>query len=564
MRFNAWMTVAAMAVTAMGAAAELRDVCGKIEFEAMPQLMKYGDEVRTWRGRPFAKDPTVIRHQGRYLMYYSVAGWSQENCPKGERPGWWHSGIAESSDLVHWRRIGDLRIDFPKDADFAGDLVAPCVKKLDGKVHLFAQGHRRTGHRDYIWHATSEDGVRFTCADKEPMFSPRTEWSDTWAIDAEVYRVGDSLMMMYATREPSKKEGEVGYIQRVGLAKAKWGGSYAPGEWTNVSVKAPVMRPQEKWEMSCIEAPTVVERKGVYYLLYAGAYNHERQQIGAAWSLDGVNFRRFSLEPVFRHGGAQDWNAWESGHPGLFQDDDGQVYLFYQGKATLDGNYYLSCSKVKFVDRPQYVIAHTGCDGTKMNSLESVRAAIASRSDLAEFDLNVNAQGELVISHDRPKGGEPTVDAALAEVAKSPTLRLNIDCKNKTRLEEVPALVKKHGLEGRFFFTGVADKEVPIVKAKCPGVPYLLNVSFDVKKPNRAERANAIADQVKALGGIGLCMHFSGVCLEIVEAAHERGLVVSAWTPQKEQDIRRLLDMGCDYVTSRDSKLARRVADSLR
>ena len=34
----------------------------------------------------------------------------------------------------------------------------------------------------------------------------------------------------------------------------------------------------------------------------------------------------------------------------VFEDDDGTVYLFYQGKATLTGDYQLSCLKVEFVD----------------------------------------------------------------------------------------------------------------------------------------------------------------------------------------------------------------------
>ena len=38
----------------------------------------------------------------------------------------------------------------------------------------------------------------------------------------------------------------------------------------------------------------------------------------------------------------------ESGHPGVFQDDDGQAYLFFQGKASLNDTYYLSVCKVHF------------------------------------------------------------------------------------------------------------------------------------------------------------------------------------------------------------------------
>ena len=118
----------------------------------------------------------------------------------------------------------------------------------------------------------------------------------------------------------------------------------------DVTIDAPFFRPDLPWEMHCIEAPTVVEHNGIWYMFYAGAYNHERQQIGVAWSADGVHFTRYRDEPVFPHGAKGSWNEWESGHPGLFVDDDGQVYLFFQGKSTLKGDYSLSCAKVKFVD----------------------------------------------------------------------------------------------------------------------------------------------------------------------------------------------------------------------
>ena len=206
-----------------------------------------------------------------------------------------------------------------------------------------------------------------------------------------------------------------------------------------------------------------------------------------------------------------------------------------------------------------FTIAHTGCEGTKMNSLESVRVAIEAGVDIAEFDLNVNSAGELVISHDRPKGGEPTVDAALAEVAKSPKLRINIDCKNKSRLEKLPALIAKHGLEKRFFLTGIGEKKVAVVRAKYPGAPYLVSAAFDLNKPNRKQRAEELAERVKKLGGIGICIHFRMACEEIVEAAHKRGLVVSVWTPGKESEITPLIKMGCDYITSRNARLLRRL-----
>ena len=133
--------VAAFSLAAVAAGAEKRP-CSEIMFKEMPTLMLYGDPERFGpEGHPFAKDPTVIRIGGRYLMYYSVCSYPKNKRPKGiskERANWW-GAIAESSDLVHWKRVGEIEVP---GAPAAACWVAPCAKKFDGKVHLFAQGKK--------------------------------------------------------------------------------------------------------------------------------------------------------------------------------------------------------------------------------------------------------------------------------------------------------------------------------------------------------------------------------------------------------------------------------------
>lgn len=314
-----------------------------IEFKPLP--MRFGDTSRDGEARPFAKDPTVIRHNGRYLMYYSVRGYPKNRCPKGIKPGRWTSAVAESRNLVNWRRLGDVKFTPGKGPS---EIVAPCVKKFDGVIHIFGQGAPvppKKGRRDVIWHGTSEDGLTFTCPENAPMFVPGNTWSIKRAIDAETYRVADRMVLVFATREdPGEK------IQQLGMAWAPYGSRYDAKCWTELSKDGPLLKPERPWEMNCLEAATVIRRKGVYYLFYAGAYNHERQQIGVAYSTDGYRYRRLFDEPVFPHGAEGTWNAWESGHPGVFEDDDGRVYLFFQGKATLTGDYALSCAEVLFRD----------------------------------------------------------------------------------------------------------------------------------------------------------------------------------------------------------------------
>jgi predicted GH43/DUF377 family glycosyl hydrolase len=320
--------------------------CLRIEFEPMHQLMCYGDATYRNSSSPFSKDPTVIRHNGRYLMYYSV-NYDSRRFPRklhnGKVRGWW-GAVAESADLVNWKRIGDIEIT--GDVEFSSIAVAPCVKKLDGKIHLFCQGKAKGGNRnDAIWHATSEDGITFKLNGDKPIFRPKCKWALDRAIDAEVYKVDDRLILMYATRDPDGK------IQMLGMASAPYGSDYGADKWMNLSDDKPLIKPDLPWEMNCIEAPTVIKHKGIWYMFYAGAYNHERQQIGVAWSADGINYKRLQNCPVLPHGPEKSWNAWESGHPGVFVDDDGMAYLFYQGKASLKGDYRLSCLKIRFVEK---------------------------------------------------------------------------------------------------------------------------------------------------------------------------------------------------------------------
>ena len=54
--------------------------------------------------------------------------------------------------------------------------------------------------------------------------------------------------------------------------------------------------------------------------------------------------------------------------------------------------------------------AHTGCMGTKANSIQSIEAGYKNGASIVEFDLNYDKNGEPVLSHDEPKGNEVTLD----------------------------------------------------------------------------------------------------------------------------------------------------------
>ena len=67
--------------------------CAQTPRVAPSRHVLWGDTSRL--GRPFSKDPSVIRFRGRYLLYYSMPPYADDRAGNG-----WAIGIAESRDLI--------------------------------------------------------------------------------------------------------------------------------------------------------------------------------------------------------------------------------------------------------------------------------------------------------------------------------------------------------------------------------------------------------------------------------------------------------------------------------
>lgn len=280
------------------------------------------------RGRPFAKDPAVVKFGGAYLLYYTLPPYGDGRAGDG-----YAMGIAASADLERWEPVGAI---LPEAGYEARGLCAPGAIVLGGRLHLFYQTYGN-GPRDAICHAVSDDGLTFTRNATNPVFAPTGAWNNGRAIDADllVDAAGERLFLYFATRDPS------GTTQMLGVATAPLGADFGRRAWTQARDE-PILRPELPWEQECIEAPAACRRDGAYYLFYAGAYNNRPQQIGCAGSEDGLTWRRLSARPFLPNGRQGAWNASESGHPYVFVDDDGRTHLFFQGNNDGGKTWYLS------------------------------------------------------------------------------------------------------------------------------------------------------------------------------------------------------------------------------
>ncbi len=290
-------------------------ICG-FQLHAQSSKMMFGDTSRLHR--PYSKDPHVIKFNNRYLMYYSVPGYTDNN---GKAIGW-GIAVAESNNLNDWKRIGDIKPDPAATYESKG-FAAPCALVRRDTVHLFYQTYGN-GKNDAICHAWSTDGINFTRNKTNPIFNPDGNWNCGRAIDAEVILFKNQYFLFFATRDPDYK------IQLQGVATAPAQTSFNKHDWTHISKDAPILKPEFPWEGECVEGASVIKRNGKLYMFYAGAYNNWPQQIGAAVSEDGVHWTKLSEQPFLANGRPGEWNSSESGHPHIF-DDGKKSYLFYQG-----------------------------------------------------------------------------------------------------------------------------------------------------------------------------------------------------------------------------------------
>lgn len=204
--------------------------------------------------------------------------------------------------------------------------------------------------------------------------------------------------------------------------------------------------------------------------------------------------------------------------------------------------------------------AHTGCKNTGENSLSSIEAGYENGAGIVEFDLNFDKNGEPVLCHDEPQGGEVTLDEAFKKVSEYEHLKVNVDAKSDLHLEKVKPLAEKYGIADRIFFTGIHDGFVE--KARETGVSYYLNV--DVKKPSEhtEEYLLSLVDKVKKAGAIGINFNKDNASSELVKTFHDNGLSVSIWTVDKESEMYKILSFSPDNITTRNPDKLEKIINS--
>ena len=195
--------------------------------------------------------------------------------------------------------------------------------------------------------------------------------------------------------------------------------------------------------------------------------------------------------------------------------------------------------------------AHTGCVKTEDNSLESIETGYGFGADIIEIDLHFLPDGTPVLSHDKPKGDEISLEEAFKKIREYEKLKVNVDVKSVDNLQAIYPLAQKYGLENRIFYTGVHSGFVDAVKNDSPEIAYYLNAS--VKKPryHTEDYLQSLVDEVKNSGAIGINFNKKGASKKLVDIFRKNGLLVSIWTVNEKRKMLKNLSLSPDNITTR-------------
>ncbi len=210
------------------------------------------------------------------------------------------------------------------------------------------------------------------------------------------------------------------------------------------------------------------------------------------------------------------------------------------------------------------ITAHTGCMGTVQNSLESIKAGAGNCASVVEFDLRFTSDGEPVLSHDKPVGGEVTLDEAFKLISEIENIKVNVDIKTCDALWKVYPSAQKYGVEKRIFYTGVNEDFVEPVKKDSPEVPYYLNMKVKRWRKNSEKYILSLVEKVKNSGAVGINFKYTGASEKLVKIFHEKGLLVSIWTVDDERNMYKILSFAPDNITTRNPDKLSKIVKDLR
>ena len=216
------------------------------------------------------------------------------------------------------------------------------------------------------------------------------------------------------------------------------------------------------------------------------------------------------------------------------------------------------------------VIAHRGfwkTEGSAQNSIAALEKAAEERLYGSEFDVQVTLDGKLIVNHDAKFQGFVIAETPFKELKKIklkngeklPTLKKYLKAGKKQDIQLILEIKSHNSKE-------VEDKmAADIVKMvtkmglqkQVEYIAFSLNICEQLAKLTPESEIAYLNGNLtpaelkkKGINGIDYNQKVLEKHPEWVEEAHRLGMKVNVWTVNKEDMMRKFIDMKVDYITT--------------
>ena len=260
----------------------------------------YGDPLYL-PGADVAADPAVIKVGDTYYMYPTTTAVSIECWSSANLEQWTYEGVVWGpSEPGAWN-----------DAD----VWAPDVFAYEGRYYLYYTANNRIGAAA----ADSPTGP-FVDVYDHPFIGPGYGDTSFFTIDPHVFQDDDGRLYIYCTF----------YAPFSGIRVAEMDDPVTvTGEWEYL-LKTQIA----SWEGLVNEAPWMIKRNGVYYLMFSGnGANLPLYAVGYATSADPMGpFVKYEGNPILSVDWARDFYG--PGHNSVSYGPGGEMLMFYHTKKS--------------------------------------------------------------------------------------------------------------------------------------------------------------------------------------------------------------------------------------
>ncbi len=197
-----------------------------------------------------------------------------------------------------------------------------------------------------------------------------------------------------------------------------------------------------------------------------------------------------------------------------------------------------------------WITAHAGAENTKANTLESIRELILLGADCIEVDVRIR-NGELLLSHDALEDAKSydSLESVFRLLAPHPSLRVNLDLKEKGQVVAAEKLAERCGMGGRYLFTGADIDEEEFAYVKSHGLTLWYNSQLLTEEDFAHHPIRLVEEK-----GFSVLNTFYGNVTD--EMLAEIPGQLSIWTVKDEARMRKYLQAGVRNITTRMPLLA--------